>query len=53
MNFSMTNAPSTFLTMINNIFREDLGKNFIIYLENIKVLKIIKKNTSMKLGRQF
>ena len=37
MNFGMTNAPSTFVTMMNDIFREDLGKHVVIYLDDIIV----------------
>ena len=37
MNFGMTYAPSTFVTMMNNIFREDLRKHIVIYLDNIIV----------------
>ena len=35
MNFDMTNTPSTFVTMMNNIFREDIGKYVVIYLDDI------------------
>ena len=33
----MTNAPSTFVTMMNVIFREDLGKHVVVYLDDIIV----------------
>ena len=37
MNFGMTNTPSTFVTMMNDIFREDLGKHVVVYLDDIIV----------------
>ena len=37
MNFGMTNAPSTFVTLMNNVFKPPLGKCVIIYLNNIIV----------------
>ena len=43
MNFGMTNATSTFVTLINNIFRENLGKNVVIYLYNIIVFSKTKE----------
>ena len=35
MNFGMTNTPSTFVTLMNNIFKPLLGKCVITYLDNI------------------
>ena len=43
MNFGMTNAPSTFVTLMNNIFREYLGKNVVIYLDDIIIFSKTKK----------
>ena len=37
MNFGMANAPSSFVTMMNSIFREELGHSIVIYLDNIIV----------------
>ena len=37
MNFGMTNAPSTFVTMMNDILREYLGKHVVVYLDDIIV----------------
>ena len=35
MNFGMTNAPSTYVTLMNTIFRPLSGKSVVIYLNNI------------------
>ena len=51
MNFGMTNTLSTFATLINSVFKEDLGKTVVLYLDDIIVfskdksqhLKDIKK----------
>ena len=37
MNFGMTNSPSAFVNIIKNIFREDLGKHVVVYLDDIIV----------------
>ena len=37
MNFGMANAPSTFVTLMNSIFREESGKIVVVYLNNIIV----------------
>ena len=37
MNFGMTNAPSTFVTLMNLVFRSLIGKSVVIYLDNIIV----------------
>ena len=42
MNFGMTNTPSTFVTIMNSIFREDLGKHVVIYLDDIIVFSKTK-----------
>ena len=39
----MTNAPSTFVTMMNSIFREDLGKHVVIYLDDIIIFSKTEK----------
>ena len=61
MNFGMTNTPSTFVTMINKIFREDLGKHIVIYLDDIIVysknkeshFKDLRKTLSIFKGKQL
>ena len=42
MNFGMTNAPSTFVTLMNNTFKPLLGKCVIIYLIDIIVFSKTK-----------
>ena len=37
MNFGMTNAPSTFITLMNSVFWSLIGKSVVIYLDNIIV----------------
>lgn len=38
MNFGMTNTPATFVTIMNNAFRKQLGRNVFIYLDDVVVL---------------
>ena len=35
LNFRMTNAPSTFVTFMNKVFQEHIGKRAIVYLNDI------------------
>ena len=42
MNFGMTNALSTFVTLMNNIFKPLLGKCVNVYLNNIIVFSKTK-----------
>ena len=44
MNFGMTNTPSTFVTLMNNIFKPLLGKCVIIYLDDIIVFSKTKED---------
>ena len=37
LSFGLTNAPATFMTMMNDIFREFLKEFVIIYLDDILV----------------
>ena len=53
MNFGMTNAPSTFVTLMNNIFKPLLGKCVIKYLENIIVFSKTKEDHKKDLKAVF
>ena len=46
MNFGMTNAPSTFVTLMNLIFQEELGQTVVIYLDDIIVIVKQLNNTT-------
>ena len=37
LSFGLTNAPATFMTMMNEIFREQLDDFIIVYLDDILV----------------
>ena len=44
MNFGMTNAPATFVTLENNNLKPLLGKCVVIYLDNIIVFSKTKSS---------
>ena len=35
LNFGMTNAPSTFVTFMNEVFKDHIGKRALVYLDDI------------------
>ncbi len=37
LSFGLTNAPATFQAMMNDVFREVLGKYVLVYLDDILV----------------
>jgi hypothetical protein len=39
MPFSLTNAPATFCTLMNNLFRPYLNEFMVIYMDNIVVYR--------------
>ena len=49
MNFGMTNAPSTFVTLMNAIFRPLIGKSVVIYLNNIIIFSKSKAQHELDL----
>ena len=53
MEFEMTNAPSTFVTLMNNIFKPLLSNCVIIYLDNIIVFSKTKSQHKEDLKAVF
>ena len=49
MNFGMTNAPSTFVTLMNSVFQSLIGKSVVIYLDNIIVFSKSKAQHKLDL----
>ena len=49
MNFGMTNAPSTVVTLMNAIFRPLIGKSVVIYLDNIIIFSKSKAQHELDL----
>ena len=43
LNFGMTNAPSTFLTYMNKVFKEHIGVRALIYLDDIIIYSPTKE----------
>jgi hypothetical protein len=40
MSFGLTNAPAHFMYLINSVFMEELDKFFMVFVDNILVLKV-------------
>ena len=43
LNFGMTNAPSTFVTYMNEVFAKHIGKHALVYLDDIIVYSPTKE----------
>ena len=53
LNFGMTNAPSTFVTFMNEVFAPHIGKHALVYLDDIIVYSPSKEQHAKDLEAVF
>jgi hypothetical protein len=51
MPFGLTNAPVTFMSLMNDVFREELDSCFIIYLDDILIFSKTREQHKADLER--